>query len=252
MKIFHKGKDISTLVKKITWSGSRMQVARKLVFDYVQDDRDTLIPALEINNGETVFGYDEENNIVFRGNVFDVEKNRQNSNVRITAFDNLFILSKSKTTKKFVNIPAEDITAAICRELGVKVGSLIKTGVPVSFIADRKTGYQIIMMAYTEASKKTGEKYHPIMNNDQLDIILKGTLIENYVADSRSNMTESTYKESIENMVNQIMITDQQGNMTGYKRNDEWIGKYSMIQDVYKTDPNKDTNKRGRSNAKRT
>ena len=104
MKIFHKGKDISTLVKKITWSGSRMQVARKLVFDYVQDDRYTLIPVLEINNGETIFGYDEENNIVFRGNVFDVEKNRQNSNVRITAFDNLFILSKSKTTKKFVNI----------------------------------------------------------------------------------------------------------------------------------------------------
>ena len=40
MKIFHKDKDISALVKKITWSGSRMQVARKLVFDYVQDDRD--------------------------------------------------------------------------------------------------------------------------------------------------------------------------------------------------------------------
>lgn len=215
MKIFHKGKDISTLVKKITWSGSRMQVARKLVFDYVQDDRDPNVPVLVINNGETVFGYDEENNIIFRGNVFDVEKNRQNSNVRITAFDNLFILSKSKTTKKFVNITAEDITTAICRELGVKVGNLIKTG----------------------------EKYHPIMNNDQLDIILKGTLIENYVADSRSNMTESTYKESIENMINQIMITDQQGNMTGYKRNDEWINKYSMIQDVYKTDPNKDTNK---------
>lgn len=243
MKIFHKGKDISTLVKKITWSGSRMQVARKLVFDYVQDDRDPNVPILVINNGETVFGCDEENNIVFRGNVFDIEKNRQNSNVRITAFDNLFILSKSKTTKKFVNITAEDITTAICRELGIKIGNLIKTGIPVSFIADRKTGYQIIMMAYTEASKKTDEKYHPIMNNDQLDIILKGTLIENYVADSRSNMTESTYKESIENMVNQIMITDQQGNMTGYKRNDEWIGKYSMIQDVYKTDPNKDTNK---------
>ena len=69
------------------------------------------------------------------------------------------------------------------------------------------------MMAYTEASKKTGEKYHPVMNNDQLDVILKGTLIEGYIADSSSNMTQSTYKESIENMVNQVMITDQQGNM---------------------------------------
>ena len=32
-------------------------------------------------------------------------------------------------------------------------------------------------------------------------------------------------------------------NHNGYKRNEEWINKYSMIQDVYKTDPNKDTNK---------
>ena len=64
MKIFHKGKDISTLVKKITWSGSRMQVARKLVFDYVQDDRDPNVPVLVINNGETVFGYDEELSLI--------------------------------------------------------------------------------------------------------------------------------------------------------------------------------------------
>lgn len=49
MKIFYKGKDISTLVKKVTWSGSRLQVARKLVFDYVQDDRDPNIPVLTIN-----------------------------------------------------------------------------------------------------------------------------------------------------------------------------------------------------------
>lgn len=242
MKIFHKEKDISTLVKKIIWSGSRLQVARKLVFDYVQDDRDPNIPVVVINNGETIFAYDEDNNLVFRGNVFEVEKNKQNSNIKIVVFDNLFILNKSKTTRKFTNMTAEDITNSICKELGIKVGNLIKTNTPVSFIADRKSGYQIIMMAYTEASKKTGKKYHPMMNNDQLDIIEKGTLIENYVADSTKNMTESSYKESIQNMVNQIMITDEQGNVTGYKRKDDLIAKYSMIQDVYKTDPNKDTN----------
>lgn len=242
MKIFHKEKDISALVKRIIWSGSRLQVARKLVFDYVQDDRDLNIPVIVINNGETIFAYDEDNNLVFRGNVFEVEKNRQNSNIKIVAFDNLFILSKSKTTRKFTNMTAEDITNSICKELGIKVGNLIKTNTPVSFIADRKSGYQIIMMAYTEASKKTGKKYHPMMSNDQLDIIEKGTLIENYVADSTKNMTESSYKESIQNIVNQIMITDEQGNVAGYKRKDDLIAKYSMIQDVYKTDPNKDTN----------
>lgn len=241
MKIFHKNKDISNLLIKCTWSGSRMQVARKLVFEYAQEDRDPNVPVVVISCGETVYGYDDENNLVFRGNVYAVDKNRTRSTIQITAYDNLFILSKSKTTRKFTNMLPEDITASICRELGVKAGDFAKTGTPVSFIADRKTGYQIIMMAYTEASKKTGEKYHPIMNGDQLDVILKGTLIEDYTADSTRNMTSSTYKESIENMVNQILVTDEQGNTADVMRNQEWIDKYSMIQDVYKTDPNKDT-----------
>ena len=71
MKIFHKGKDISTLVKKDNVERQpHDKVASKLVLIMYQDDRDTLIPVLEINNGETIFGYDEENNIVFRGKCF--------------------------------------------------------------------------------------------------------------------------------------------------------------------------------------
>lgn len=91
--------------------------------------------------------------------------------------------------------------------------TVISSRFKINFIAERKTGYQIIMMAYTEASKITKEKYHPIMNKDALDVILKGTLIEDVVLDSTKNMINSIYKESIENMINQIMVTDEQGNV---------------------------------------
>lgn len=249
MIIKHRGKDITQLVHKVTWNGSRTAVARKLVFQYVQDVRDPNLPVYPIDNGETVHGYDEDGNEVFIGNVYDIEKDVKSSLVTVTAFDHLFILAKSRTTKKFVNMTPEDITTAVCKELGVAVGELAQTRTPVSFIATRKTGYQIIMMAYTEAAKKLNKdkeekdkvRYHPVMNGSKLDIITKGTLIEGYEANGLTNLLDSRYKESIEQMVNQILITDEQGNQTGYYKDDDLIKKYSMIQDVYKSDPKKDT-----------
>ncbi|MDY3916890.1 MAG: hypothetical protein SOZ01_09180 [Selenomonadaceae bacterium] len=241
--------DITQLIHKITWSGSRTSVARKLVFQYVQDARDPNIPLHVIDNGETVYGYDEEGNEVFVGNVYDVEKDVKSSMVTITAFDHLIIMQKSRTTRKFVKMTPEDIATSLCKELGVIPGTFEKTGVPVSFIAARKTGYQIIMMAYTEAAKKLNKDkeekdkvyFHPVMNGLKLDIIKKGTLIENYEANGLNNLLNSRYKESIEHLVDQVLITDEQGNQQSYFKDDDMIKKYSMFQDVYKSDPNKDT-----------
>ena len=238
MIIKHKDEDITRLVTKIEWSGSRLQAARCLSFDMVQDLRDPNLPNHPIDNGETVYGYDEENNLQFQGNVFRVEKDVQASKVTIRAFDNLYILSKSKTTRKFTDMKAEDITRAVCSEMGIKTGNIISTGEPVSFIATRKSGYQIILMAYTEAAKKTKKKYAPVMNGDKLDVIEKGTLIEKYEANGYNNVLNGRYSESIEDMVNKIMVTDQNGNVTSYQSKDDQIKKYSMIQDVYKSSPN--------------
>ena len=238
MIIKHKGEDITRLVNRIEWSGSRLQAARCLSFDMLQDGRDPNLPNHPIDNGETIYGYDEENNLQFQGNVFRVEKDVQASKVSIRAFDNLYILSKSKTTRKFTDMKAEDITKAVCAEMGVKTGEIIATGEPISFIATRKSGYQIILMAYTEAAKKTKKKYAPIMNGDKLDVIEKGTLIENYEANGYNNVLNGRYSESIEEMVNKVMVTDQNGNVTGYQSKDDQIKKYSMIQDVYKSSPN--------------
>ena len=249
MIIKHKDNDITQLVHKITWSGSRTAVARKLVFQYIQDARDQNLQVYPIDNGETVHGYDEDGNEVFVGNVYDIEKDVKSSLVTVTAFDHLFILTKSKTTKKFVSMTPEDIADAICKELGVLPGTFEQTGTPVSFIATRKTGYQIIMMAYTEAAKKLNKDkeekdkvyFHPVMDGTKLNVIKKGTLIEGYEANGLYNLLNSRYRESIEHMVNQILITDEQGNQSSFYRDEDLIKKYSMIQDVYKSDPKKDT-----------
>lgn len=241
--------DLSTLIMgKVSWEGSRLQVARRLQFTYAQDARDPNLPNYVINCGETIYAYDESGNLQFQGNVYSVEKNVQASSVHVLCYDNLFILTRSKTTRKFVNIKAEDIAGSVCQEMGIKVGNLAETGVAVSFIAQDKTGYQIIMMTYTEAAAKMNANkgkddpdvvFQAIMNGDALDVIRKGALIENFEANQYANIMNSRYKESIEKVVNKIMLTDQQGNVTGYESKDDSIKKYSMVQAVYKQNPNK-------------
>lgn len=242
MIIKHGGTDISNLVTRVTWSGNRLQVARKLEFTYLFEPRDSNIPVHIINLGETVQGYSSiiDTTPVFQGNVYNIERDTNSSVITVTAYDNLFILSKSKTTKKYTDMTAEDITRSVCAEMGILVGNLATTGQKITLIAQEKNGYQIIMMAYTQASKKTGKKYHPVMNVDKLDVIEKGTLIE-FTASQYVNEENSTYKESIENMVNRVMITDEQGNFIGYQGNEDWMKKYSMIQSVYKKSPNRNT-----------
>ena len=201
MKIKIGQKDITHLLISCTWSGSRLNVARKLEYSFVQDDRDANIPVIDVYNGYTCYGYDDADNLVFEGNIYSIERDMAKSSVSITAFDHLYVLAKSKTTRKFDNITPEGITRQVCAELGVLVGDIAETGTAVSFIANAKTGYRIIQGAYTEAAKVTEKKYHPLMNGAKLDVIEKGTLIEGYTADSAVNMEDSVYKESIENLI---------------------------------------------------
>lgn len=279
MKIKMKDADVTELVMACTWSGSRTTVARTLDFTIVQDDRDTSIPMIEVDTGMTVYGYKEadtetqtgtlfaqteaqansdkqkEAQPVFVGNIYKIERDRAKGTLHIVAHDHAFVLAHSKTTRKFTSITPEEITKQICAELGVLPGDIVETGTPVSFIANRKTGYQIIMGAYNEAAKiikqkagkdengkdKEDPKYQLLMDGAKLNVIKKGEIIKDFVLDAAANMTESTYAESIENIINQVMIVDKEGNRQSYVKDDDDIKKHSMFQDVYKEDPNKDT-----------
>ena len=232
--------DISRLVRDVVWSGSRTNVARKLEINFTQDDRDPQCPVIDFDNGYTVIAYDENGSEFFQGNVYRYKRSRANSSVHLICFDHLHVLKASKMSKEYTDALPEDITREVCSILGVMAGNIAETGVPVSFVANNKTGYQIIMMAYTEANKKTDKLYHPIMNGVRLDVVEKGTLIDDYVLDSRVNMMNSEYEESIEKLINQVNLLDEQGNLTGYERDEESAAKYSVFQTTLKTDPNKD------------
>ena len=235
--------DISRLVRDVTWSGSRIDVARKLEVNFTQDDRDPQCPAVDFDNGYTVIAFNDDGEEFFQGNIYRYKRSRADGNVHLVCFDNLHVLKVSKMTMAYQEAYPEDIAVEVCSLMGVMTGDIAVTGAKVSFIANEKTGYQIIMMAYTEASKETGKLYHPVMNGTQLDIIEKGTLIEDFILDSRVNMINSEYEESIEKLINQVALLDEKGSVTGYEMQLDSILKYSAFQTTLRTDPNKDMQK---------
>ena len=232
-------KDISELLTKCTWSGDLNQAARQLEFSFVQS---TNTPAINVKSGAVVYGADDEGNLVFIGKVYQIENDRKASTVSITAYDNLYILNKSKTTRKYTDALPEDIAVEICKEMNIAVGEIAKTGERVSFIANNRTGYQIIQGAYTEAHKKNEKIYQCVMNGNKLSVIEQGELC-GVILDSSANMNESIYRESIENIVNRVLVVDDSGNAIGSAVEDsESQAEYGItIQSVYKEHKDKDS-----------
>lgn len=231
--------DISPLILSCTWSGDRTQAARKLEFTYLQDDRDPLIPQIGIGSGYTVVGGDDDGNVIFIGNAYNVEVDRQNSRTKVLAYDHAFILNRSKTTRKFSNALPEDIARDICNHMGIKVGDIVSTGTQVSFIANAKTGFQIILGAFYEAYKVNSEVYQCIMDGDEFCVVKKGEL-SGVTLNAMANMTGSVYRESIEDLINAVEIVDEQGNSSQIISNPDSIERYSMFIDVYKSQKDKD------------
>src|SRR5699024_6394505 len=56
------------------------------------------------------------------------------------------------------------------------------------------------------------------------------------------NILSSSFKESVSNMVNKVLIVDDNGNKVSEVKNDEWLKTYGLFQDVYKQQEGKDSN----------
>ncbi|KNF07174.1 hypothetical protein CLPU_22c00260 [Gottschalkia purinilytica] len=235
-------KDITEIVERITWTGDIKQVSRKLEITIPVSSTDFFFPKVNFGLGviEVLQMLDDNGQEVFWGYIFNQSKDNQSKT--LVAYDPLVYLTKSKMSKSYKNITAEDITRSVCNHLGVIPGNIAPTRINQNLLALQQTGYETIMMAYTNASKQNGKKYMPRINKGKLDVIEKGTIVAKKELDSREDIMSSQYSESIENMINQIVITDDKGNVINYSSNTEWIKNYGLLQEIYQKEDEKDPN----------
>lgn len=89
------------------------------------------------------------------------------------------------------------------------------------------------MAAYTAASRRNGNKYIPLMQRDRLQVIVKGTYC-GVVLDGGYNLTEASYKSSMQQVVNRVVITNKDGKTVNTLQDAASRRKYGTVQRVYK------------------
>lgn len=232
--------DITKVVTQIVWSGDTEQAARKLEIEIIAPSADTHIPKVNLAAGKMLRLYGDNRRELFSGYIFAQSLTRSGSTIRVTAYDGLIYLLKSKAVYNFKKTTAEAMAAKVAADFGIATGTLAQTGIIQDLIQYNQSPYEIIKSAYAEAAKQNAKEYIIRMENDKLNVTEKGLGSTQYVLSSDKNMTEAIYSESIENMVNRVVIVDDQGKFFDKVENTEWKQSYGLLQDVYPKEQDKD------------
>ena len=228
-------KNITNVVGSTTWGGSIEQAAREATITVLNAPNDSNITKLKLNiaPGDILKLY-EGDTLIFYGEVQTSEKRDEIGTVSYKARDLLDHLLRINHKQKFKNKTAEAITKELCKKYGITTGSIVATKKVIKkLIIDDSSLYDIIMTAYTKASRSTGKKYMAYMSGKKLCVKAKGATVSNYELDEYKNLSEASYEETIENMVDQVKIYNDKGKQVGVVKNAAHIKRYGIYQSVY-------------------
>lgn len=239
MRILIGNNDISEFIESITWSGDTKQVARKVNFTVAKNKNDKKMKSITINEGDSITMQTDSKKTIFYGVVFDIDKTASSTTYSYLAYDLMFYINNSDISDVYDGTP-DSITKKICQELSIDYGTLASPNIHVYMPCLGKKAYEGIMMAYTEASRKNGKKYIPlIQNRSKLSVIEKGTQC-GVVLRGDTNLSDANYKSTLQNLVNKVLITDKKGNVVKTVQDTDSQKKYGTVQAVYKQEDGKD------------
>ena len=232
--------DITNLLINVTWSGDYKSCARKLEFSLISSPMDKNIPKVDIPIMSIISFYEDDNEL-FRGFVYEREKSSDNA-MSFLCYDYCAKLNDIKVSKNIKNQTASTIYNNFLTEYGLNKGDIIQANTGVTKVFLGVTAYDMIMTAYTEEAKTTGKKYMLYSRGNKFYASEKGIVKLKLSFEEGKNILSSSFKESVSNMVNKVLIVDENGNKVSEVKNEEWHKAYGLFQDVYKQQEGKDSN----------
>ena len=232
MIVIHKERDITEYITSITWSGSTSEVARKLEIRVVNAPLDDNITPLKIGLADPIYLFDDDGKELFRGYVTEREAVSSNGEISYVAYDLLYYTLKSSATYNFSKKTAEAITKMVCNDMEIPVGKLAETGYSQKLIAQGKSIYEIIMMAYTQAHEQNDKKYYVTAKKGKLNVEEMGQVVCEIELSEDSNILSSKFRENLNNMVNRVKIYDGEGKQVGVVEKEKDL-KYGIFQQTY-------------------
>ncbi|HHQ8682851.1 C40 family peptidase [Clostridioides difficile] len=216
------------MVEKVTWSGDYKSPSRTLEFSIVQSASDINFQQINIPIASTVCFYVDEKEL-FRGMIINRSKDSSNNSISFVSKDMGFLLTQSEVSYNFKDKLVEDIAKQVFNDNKLAVGNIPKTNVKYTKMFIGVTGYDTIMSAYTEASKTTKKKYMIESNLDKFNVIEKGTITLNVMFEEGSNLINTSFSESMENVKNKVLVVDQYGNKISEKVDDKIFKDVGVI-----------------------
>lgn len=258
-KLMKEGTDLSPYTVKMNWQGSLEQAGRRIDFTMAYTKKDNAWPNQDIALGDTV-ELDKVDDAtgkitkLFIGKVFMQSRASESYTMDYVAYDSMIYLTKSHMTAKYDNATIRDVIKNVCTTLSVEAGKLESKDLDakVSFVADDMAGTDIIKKALETAYANSKYTYHiymaiePDTGKNTLEVVRADTVIENYTATDTVDIETAKHSSSIEDMVNQVAVVDDSGNVTGYIKNADDIQKYGLLQAVYKFDEKQNTEQSAR------
>ncbi|WP_418721830.1 XkdQ/YqbQ family protein [Clostridioides difficile] len=216
------------MVEKVTWSGDYKSPSRTLEFSIVQSSFDVNFQQIDIPIASTVCFYVDDKEL-YRGMIINRSKDSSNNSISFVSKDMGFLLTQSEVSYNFKDKLVEDIAKQVFNDNKLAIGNIPKTNVKYTKMFIGVTGYDTIMSAYTEASKTTKKKYMIEANLDKFNVIEKGIVTLNVMFEEGSNLINTSFSESMENVKNKVLVVDQYGNKISEKVNDEIFKDVGII-----------------------
>lgn len=221
--------DITEAISSVTWEGDYQQSARRLSFSLVGSTMDSSIPIVDIPLGTVVVFY-VDNKELFRGMVFT--RNLEGINFNYTVYDDGVRLIKIRGYYNFKDKNVVDICNQLCVDYNIPKGTFPSTNKKITKVFIGNTLYDIIMYCYTEVSKITGIKYMCVFREGKISVIEKGKEVLKISFEEGNNIISNNFSESIENIVNKIVVVDNNGVKKAHYFKQDQIDLYGLFQEV--------------------
>ena len=221
-------KDLDGFWRSISMNGSTRSPTRELNVDIV-NTYDGRKPIIEFQHGKEIRVYDH-NTELFRGVVVEFTAD-ETGNVSVKAYDYNWYLEKNSDSIKFKNEKASDIIRKLCKKFEIPTGEIADTGHKLKkMIFQGKTLYEIIITALTETEKKTGETYRLFSKQGKLHLQKRTETFNWTVIEERRNLLSASYKQSIENVVTQVKLENDQEEEFAIATRERGVNDYGMLQ----------------------
>ncbi|WP_097026182.1 XkdQ/YqbQ family protein [Clostridium peptidivorans] len=182
--------DISELISEVTWKTKRKGNSSSLDIKLLKDKQ------LPINNGDVV-SFKMDGNGIFYGYVFE-NGGSKDLDMQVTAYDQIRYLLYNDTYK-FENKKASYIISKICKDVGLRIGTIEDTGYVIpTLLGDDKKLLDIIYSSLENTVMSTGKTYTLYDDYGYLNLKNINNMRQAAVISDDSNLGDYDWKNSID------------------------------------------------------